>query len=108
MYCVLERPIHVYELVASARNIDNGDGDMSRSRIKVPDHLLNKQFRLHWMATFGSPKYDSKMPIHILLADSRFPDIALELIRQNGNHFMVIFPVNTMRKHVNIAHKEFH
>ncbi|KAL3774383.1 hypothetical protein ACHAW5_007943 [Stephanodiscus triporus] len=105
---VLERPIHVYELVASESNIDDGDGEASRGGIRVPDHLINKQFRLRRMATFGSPKYDSNVPLHILSADSRFPDITPESIRENGNHFMAIFPVNTMRKHVNITRDEFH
>lgn len=109
---VLERPIHVYELVASeGRNIidDGYDGETSsRGGIRVPDHLVNEQFRLRRMATFGSPRYDSKVPLHILSADSRFPDITPESIRENGNHFMAIFPVNAMRKHVNITREEFH
>jgi hypothetical protein len=53
------------------------------------------------MATFGSPKYDAKVPLHILSADSRFPDVSPEIARENGNHFMAIFPVSAMREYVN-------
>jgi len=130
---VLERPIHVYELVGSSgggggggggggdttagyddddecaggggatttsssrRGGERGDGN---SRV-VPDRLINKQFRLRRMATFGSPKYDTKVPLHILSADSRFPDVSPEIARENGNHFMAIFPVSAMREYVN-------
>lgn len=103
---VLERPIHVYELVASERYL-NGDCESIQSETRVPDHLINKQFCLRRMATFGSPKYDSKVPLHILSADSRFPDVSPEVMKTSGNHFMAIFPVNTMRRHVNITHEEF-
>ncbi|KAL3777548.1 hypothetical protein ACHAW5_010806 [Stephanodiscus triporus] len=36
------------------------------------------------------------------------PDITPGIDKENGNHFMAIFPVNTMRKHVNITRDEFH
>ena len=45
------------------------------------------------MACFGSPKFDRKEPLHILSADSRFPDIEPKRIRRVGNHFLALFPV---------------
>lgn len=50
------------------------------------------EFRLRRMACFGSPKYDYKEPIHILSADSRFPDLKPGQEASNGNHFLAIFP----------------
>lgn len=116
---VLERPIHVYELVPTTKHhhhhhhivdqkndnyIGDDDDDVSSGGgVAVPDHLLNKEFYLRRMATFGSPKYDSKTPLHILSADSRFPDVSPNSLKANGNHFMAIFPVSTMRRYVNIS-----
>ena len=51
------------------------------------------QFTLRRMACFGSPKYDRKEPLHILSADSRFPDVEPKRIRRVGNHFLALFPV---------------
>ena len=117
---LLEIPIHVYELVPTTKHHhhhhivdqkndnyigDDDDDDVSSGGggVAVPDHLLNKEFYLRRMATFGSPKYDSKTPLHILSADSRFPDVSPNLLKANGNHFMAIFPVSTMRQYVNIS-----
>jgi len=60
----------------------------------VVDDIIetNHQFRLRRMACFGSPKFDRKEPLHILSADSRFPDVAPGEQLSSGNHFMVIFP----------------
>jgi hypothetical protein len=33
--------------------------------IRVPDCLINKELRLCQMAMFGSPRYDSRVPLHI-------------------------------------------
>ncbi|KAL3756271.1 hypothetical protein ACHAWU_007222 [Discostella pseudostelligera] len=105
---VLKRPIHVFELVPwnAVMNSAGDDDDTSTTTstttipcaVRVPDHLINQQFCLRRMATFGSPKYDSKMPLHILSADSRFPDVNPESIFENGNHFMALFPVDIMSK----------
>ena len=115
---VLEIPIHVYELVPTTKHHhhhivdqkndnyigENDDDDVSSGDgVVVPDHLLNKEFYLRRMATFGSPKYDSKTPLHILSADSRFPDVSPNSLKANGNHFMAIFPVSTMRQYVNLS-----
>ena len=94
---VLKRPIHVYELVVR----DDRRHDQYKEIASVPEHLVNKQFYLRRMATFGSPKFNAKEPLHILSADSRFPDIHPERITENGNHFMALFPVHMMRRWVN-------
>lgn len=67
---VLRRPIHVYELTSH-----------------------QKEFRLRRMACFGSPKFDRREPLHILSADSRFPDVTPGQQASSGNHFLAIFPV---------------
>ena len=94
---VLKRPIHVYELVVSDDRRDSQYQEIA----SVPEHLVNKQFCLRRMATFGSPKFNDKEPLRILSADSRFPDIHPERITENGNHFMALFPVHMMRRWVN-------
>jgi hypothetical protein len=66
---VLRRPIHVYELCSN-----------------------QKQFLLRRMACFGSPKFDRREPLHILSADSRFPDIIPGKHLDSGNHFLAMFP----------------
>ena len=55
------------------------------------------------MACFGSPKFDRREPLHILSADSRFPDVEPRRIRKVGNHFLALFPVNTIQ---NVAREE--
>ena len=98
---ILQRPIHVYELVGAEDNT-NADGTERsvHSNMRVPSHLMNEEFRLRRMATFGSPKFDRREPLHILSADSRFPDVESHCITENGNHFMAIFPVDAMRRWV--------
>ena len=66
---VLQRPIHVYELFVS-----------------------NNRFVLRRMACFGSPKFDRNQALHILSADSRFPDLPPGKQLASGNHFLAIFP----------------
>jgi len=66
---VLQRPIHVYEL-ANERN----------------------RFVLRRMACFGSPKFDKRPALHILSADSRFPDLTPGRQLPSGNHFLSLFP----------------
>lgn len=68
---VLRRPIHVYELTSSESD---------------------KQFHLRRMACFGSPRFDRREPIHILSADSRFPDLSPGKQHASGNHFLAMFP----------------
>lgn len=72
---VLQRPIHVYELF-----------------------VKNKRFVLRRMACFGSPKFDRNQALHILSADSRFPDLAPGKQLASGNHFLAMFPVEKQKK----------
>jgi hypothetical protein len=103
----LKRPIHVYELCndwdeeddkdsddngVDNKNVnDNGDENDDRygddARLKC-----NANFRLRRMACFGSPKFDRNEALHILSADSRFPDITPGKQLLSGNHFLAIFP----------------
>jgi len=52
----------------------------------------NTQFQLRRMACFGSPKFDRREALHILSADSRFPDIESGKQLASGNHFLALFP----------------
>jgi len=73
----LKRPIHVYELYST-----------------------NREFRLRRMACFGSPKFDQRgEALHILSADSRFPDVAPGRQRETGDHFLAVFPEETIPTH---------
>ena len=45
------------------------------------------------MACFGSPKFDRRPALHILSADSRFPDLRPGEQLAAGNHFLAVFPV---------------
>jgi hypothetical protein len=68
---VLQRPIHVYELAT----------------------CQNNQFLLRRMACFGSPKFDQRKALHLLSADSRFPDLEPGQQMSSGNHFLAVFPM---------------
>ena len=72
---VLRRPIHVYELISC-----HGD-----------------RFVLRRMACFGSPRYDRKQALHVLSADSRFPDVTPGNQLAAGNHFLSVFPIERKR-----------
>lgn len=65
------RPIHVYELAVD----ESGEN-----------------FVLRRMACFGSPRFDHRQPLHILSADSRFPDLVPGQQLSAGNHFLAVFP----------------
>lgn len=71
---LLQRPIHVYELACAGG-----------------------QFTLRRMACFGSPRFDRRPPLHILSADSRFPDIEPGQQLTAGNHFLAVFPLRPKR-----------
>ena len=95
---------HSYELVPTSsqknnNNIDQtyDDDDDHDDSTTNQKHAKNtcSQFTLRRMACFGSPKYDRKEPLHILSADSRFPDVDPKRIRRVGNHFLALFPVTT-------------
>jgi len=63
----------------------------SSSHSKRPSEY-NTQFQLRRMACFGSPKFDRREALHILSADSRFPDIEPGKQLASGNHFLALFP----------------
>jgi OTU-like cysteine protease len=70
----LKRPIYVYELA-----------------------VADQKFCLRRLARFGSPRYESKTPLHILSADSRFPDVQPGQHMLQGNHFLSLFPCDEQR-----------
>jgi OTU-like cysteine protease len=91
-----QRPIHVYEL--STRENDNLDNESDNGVTSLqPCGLTNvgsSQFVLRRMACFGSPQWDHRGPaLHILSADSRFPDLEPGQQLAAGNHFLALFPV---------------
>lgn len=84
---VLKRPIHVYELTNTTK-----PGVISSSSDE--NHEEGQIFVLRRMACFGSPRFDRCRPaLHILSADSRFPDIRPGQQLIEGNHFLAVFPI---------------
>eukprot|EP00581_Thalassiosira_minuscula_P010277 CAMPEP_0183711680 /NCGR_PEP_ID=MMETSP0737-20130205/7130_1 /TAXON_ID=385413 /ORGANISM="Thalassiosira miniscula, Strain CCMP1093" /LENGTH=453 /DNA_ID=CAMNT_0025940247 /DNA_START=122 /DNA_END=1483 /DNA_ORIENTATION=- len=99
----LQRPIHIYELIPAdeATNLlpsNNKDASSSDKNNNNNSHKHNQQFNLRRMACFGSPKFDRREPLHILSADSRFPDIEPRRIRKVGNHFLALFPATSFHE----------
>jgi len=102
---VLRRPIYVYELVATTpstsknlpttENVPRGGSGTTTTAKTLKK--INTNFCLRRMACFGSPKFDNKSPIHILSADSRFPDVVPGKQLTNGNHFLALFPIFEVR-----------
>jgi OTU-like cysteine protease len=85
---VLRRPIHVYELcVVNNNKSHNNKGTATATA-----------FGLRRMACFGSPRYDHASALHVLSADSRFPDLAPGKQNVVGNHFLAVFPVRRTKK----------
>ena len=89
-----------YELVPTSKNNNNNeqhthDEDDATTNDNEIQHTKKtcSQFTLRRMACFGSPRYDRREPLHILSADSRFPDVEPKRIRTVGNHFLALFPV---------------
>ncbi|KAL3917762.1 MAG: hypothetical protein SGILL_004557 [Bacillariaceae sp.] len=111
---VLQRPIHVYELsvlpkerslssfLSRRRRKTEKDADIIRkaaAKNGIHEDLAAQQgFVLRRMACFGSPKYDKRPPLHILSADSRFPDVQPGKHLASGNHFLAIFPEQIRRR----------
>ncbi|KAL7471463.1 hypothetical protein ACHAXS_011822 [Conticribra weissflogii] len=117
----LQRPIHIYELIpTSSIAIDDNHHNLQQpqpqpqpqqqsptntkpqtiirnNKISPKPLPTSTQFTLRRMACFGSPKYDRREPLHILSADSRFPDVDPRKIRRVGNHFLALFPL-TMKE----------
>jgi len=88
----LQRPIHIYELVPTSKN-NNNNNEQIQDKDDTNAKNTCSQFTLRRMACFGSPRYDRREPLHILSADSRFPDVEPKRIRRVGNHFLALFPV---------------
>lgn len=105
---VLRRPIYVYELVAANNNantnIRGGSAIITTSQAthQQDNICINSGFCLRRMACFGSPKFNRREAIHILSADSRFPDIAPGKQLQNGNHFLALFPAKVYHHNSNL------
>ena len=92
-----------YELIP-AQKIDETKNSSTQST--AYKHPISNQFTLRRMACFGSPKFDRREPLHILSADSRFPDIEPRKIRKVGNHFLALFPVEDERKNMWTKNRE--
>jgi OTU-like cysteine protease len=116
---ILQRPIHVYELAtthtiqqdndlvvpsAGARlsadeehdymamlGVLSGENSLADS-VALTDGSNKPRFVLRRMACFGSPKFDRRRALHILSADSRFPDVQPGNQMKEGNHFFSVFP----------------
>lgn len=106
---LLQRPIHVYELVTCFETDEDDDEyeqfdgedilqDMDDSFVKRRYQSSNPSFVLRRMACFGSPRFDKRQALHLLSADSRFPDLRPGSQLATGNHFLAVFPVTESRK----------
>ena len=78
-----------YELIPSDEKASSRASQEKYKKLKV-----SNQFSLRRMACFGSPKFDRKEPLHILSADSRFPDVEPRRVRKMGNHFLALHPIH--------------
>ncbi|KAL9179657.1 hypothetical protein ACHAXT_008947 [Thalassiosira profunda] len=76
----LQRPIHIYELIPADEAPAQEEGNKNSDR--YGNLKRSSQFSLRRMACFGSPKFDRREPLHVLSADSRFPDIEPRRIRR--------------------------
>ncbi len=74
--------------------------DISGQRSSDNDQPKKPTFILKRMACFGSPRFDGKKALHILSADSRFPDIQPGQQMAAGNHFLSVFPDIKRRKRI--------
>mmetsp|Transcript_30581 Transcript_30581/g.88846 ORF Transcript_30581/g.88846 Transcript_30581/m.88846 type:complete len:427 (-) Transcript_30581:165-1445(-) len=89
---ILQRPIHIYELdVKPAPDSTSSAPEGSGASLT---EAKQGTWRLRRIACFGSPQFDHAQggPIHILSADSRFPDLRPGEQLQYGNHFLALFP----------------
>jgi hypothetical protein len=92
---LLERPIHVYELAVLHSQQEQSERTSStRSQLSSTSasSYPKSTFCLRRMACFGSPKFDRRPALHILSADSRFPDLQPGQQLAAGNHFLAVFP----------------
>ena len=87
-----------YERIAPRIGVPNfcrvrrsgGSSSISETRSVV---TATSGWKLRRIACFGSPRFDRcNTPLHILSADSRFPDLKPGDQLPNGNHFLACFP----------------
>jgi len=107
---VLKRPIHVYELHAVCEELeppsDSGPDSGLQGVLPAvrafnprPAGQAKMVWKLRRIACFGSPKFDRcHEALHILSADSRFPDLRPGDHLPNGNHFLALFPCDETKK----------
>ncbi|KAL7546150.1 hypothetical protein ACHAWF_009489 [Thalassiosira exigua] len=95
----LRRPIHVYELIP-AEEADLVPPSPDASSEGLYGAPTSTKFALRRMACFGSPRFDRREPLHVLSADSRFPDVDPRRARRVGNHFLALFPATAVAKAV--------
>eukprot|EP00549_Striatella_unipunctata_P023190 CAMPEP_0118715286 /NCGR_PEP_ID=MMETSP0800-20121206/26779_1 /TAXON_ID=210618 ORGANISM="Striatella unipunctata, Strain CCMP2910" /NCGR_SAMPLE_ID=MMETSP0800 /ASSEMBLY_ACC=CAM_ASM_000638 /LENGTH=340 /DNA_ID=CAMNT_0006621415 /DNA_START=44 /DNA_END=1067 /DNA_ORIENTATION=- len=89
---VLKRPIHVYELKQQPAPPPPPTTTTATAQHQHQHHNGKNVFLLRRMACFGSPKYDRREALHILSADSRFPDVEPGHQLDRGDHFLALFP----------------
>lgn len=89
---LLERPIHVYELAVLQQQQGQSSSRSQSSSSLSSSYNPKSTFCLRRMACFGSPKFDRRPALHILSADSRFPDLQPGQQLAAGNHFLAVFP----------------
>ena len=103
---VLQRPIHVYELHVPEDQNDEESSSLLKRKNRYQQRggcdSSSPAFVLRRMACFGSPKFDRAPALHILSADSRFPDVKPGEQLESGNHFLAIFPqTKSYKPHAN-------
>jgi OTU-like cysteine protease len=99
---VLKRPIHVYELATTTTRTTNDETESDDTNEYYGGEGAGggkKIFVLRRMACFGSPRFDKNEALHILSADSRFPDIQPGQQLAAGNHFLAVFPIKEQSEH---------
>jgi hypothetical protein len=95
---LLQRPIHVYELATatSSSGTTTTTRDSENTIYSRATGCGRTGFVLRRMACFGSPRFDKQRALHILSADSRFPDIRPGQQLAHGNHFLAVFPMDDL------------
>ena len=101
---LLKRPIHVYELAVQqpgdnkCKNNNNSNSNNINRQQRQRSQQQQPAFVLRRMACFGSPRFDGRQALHILSADSRFPDLTPGQQMSAGNHFLAVFPQSRTRR----------
>ena len=85
------------QITSSCSSSSSNNNNHNNNNSHKANHTPSNSFQLRRMACFGSPKYDRQSALHILSADSRFPDIAPGQQLASGNHFLALIPESIMR-----------